>query len=37
MLRFRSRYEDIGKKPSNYFFNLENQNYSNKVMNKINK
>ena len=35
MLRSRSRYEDLGEKPSNYFFNLENRNYNNKVMNKL--
>ena len=28
-------YEDLGEKPSNYFFNLENRNYDNKVMNKL--
>ena len=32
MLRSRSRYEGLGEKPSNYFFNLENRNYNNKVM-----
>ena len=35
MLRSRSRYEDLGEKPLNYFFNLENRNYNNKVMNKL--
>ena len=35
MLRSRSRYEDLGEKPSNYFFNLENRNYNNKVMNEL--
>ena len=35
MLRSQSRYEDLGEKPSNYFFNLENRNYNNKVMNKL--
>ena len=35
MLRSRRRYEDLGEKPSNYFFNLENRNYNNKVMNKL--
>ena len=35
MLRSRSRYEDLGEKPSNYFFNLENRNYNNKVINKL--
>ena len=28
-------YEDLGEKPSNYYFNLENRNYDNKVMNKL--
>ena len=32
MLRSRSWYEDLGEKPSNYFFNLENRNYNHKVM-----
>ena len=35
MLRSRSRYQDLGEKPSKYFFNLENRNYANKVMTKI--
>ena len=35
MLRSRSRYEDLGEKPSNYFFNLENRNYNNNVMDKL--
>ena len=36
MLRSRSRYQDLGEKPSKYFFfNLENRNYSNKTMTKI--
>ena len=35
MLRSRSRYEDLGEKPSNYFFNLENRNNNNKVINKL--
>ena len=35
MLRSRCRYEDLGEKPSNYFYNLENMNYNNKVMNKL--
>ena len=32
MLRSRRRYQDLGEKPSKYFFNLENRN---KAMNKI--
>ena len=35
MLRSRSRYQDLGEKPSNFFFNLENRNYANKTMTKI--
>ena len=35
ILPSQSRYEDLGEKPSNYFFNLENRNYNNKVMNKL--
>ena len=35
MLRSRSRYQDLGGKPSKYFFNLENRNFVNKAMNKI--
>ena len=35
MLRSPSRYEDLREKPSNYFFNLENRNYNNKVINKL--
>ena len=35
MLRSRSRYQDLGEKPSKYFFNLENRNYTNKTMTKI--
>ena len=35
MLRSRSRYQDLGEKPSKYFFNLENRNFVNKAMNKI--
>ena len=26
---------DLGEKPTNYFFNLENRNYTNKVINKL--
>ena len=35
MLRSRSRYQDLGEKPSKYFFNLENRNFVNKAVNKI--
>ena len=35
MLRSWSSYEDLGELPSNYFFDLENRNYNNKVMNKL--
>lgn len=35
MLRSRSRYQDLGEKPSKYFFNLESRNFTNKVMTKL--
>ena len=35
MLRSRSRYQDLGEKPSKYFFNLENRNFINKTMTKL--
>lgn len=35
MLRSRSRYEDLGEKPTKYFLQLENRNYTNKVINKL--
>ena len=35
MLRSQSRYQDLGEKPTKYFFGLENRQYTNKVMNKI--
>ena len=35
MLRSRSRYYDLGEKPTNYFFNLENRNFTNKTMTKL--
>ena len=35
MLRSRVRYEDLGEKPTKYFLNLENRQFTNKVMNKI--
>ena len=34
MLRSQSSY-DLGEKPSNYFFDLENRNYNDKIMNKL--
>ena len=35
MLRSRSRYEELGKKPTHYFFNLEKRNYTSKVIQKL--
>ena len=35
MLRSQVRYEELGEKPTKYFFNLENRQFTNKVMNKI--
>lgn len=35
MMRSRSKYQDLGEKPTKYFFNLENRNYINKVMTKV--
>ena len=35
MTRSRCRYEDLGEKPSSYFFNLEKRNFTNKVITKI--
>ena len=35
MLRSRSRYEDLGEKPTKYFLDLENRHHTNKVMSKI--
>ena len=35
MLRSKYRYMDLGEKPTNYFFNLENRNYTSKVINKL--
>ena len=35
MLRSRSRYEDLGEKPTQYFFNLEKRNYTSKVIHKL--
>ena len=35
MLRPRCRYEDLGKKPTKYFLNMENRNYQDKVINNL--
>ena len=35
MLRSRCRYQDLGEKPSKYFFNLESRNFTNKVITKL--
>ena len=35
MLRSKCRYMDLGEKPTNYFFNLENRYYTSKVINKL--
>lgn len=35
MLRSRCRYEELGEKPTSYFFNLEKRNFTNKVITKI--
>ena len=35
MLRSRSSYEDLGEKPTQYFFNLEKRNYTSKVIHKL--
>ena len=35
MLRSRSRYEELGEKPTKYFLRVENRNYTNKVINKL--
>ena len=35
MLRSQSQFEDLGEKPSKYFFNLETRNYNSKVINKL--
>ena len=35
MFRSKCRYQDLGVKASRYFFNLENRNYTNKVMTKL--
>ena len=35
MLGSRSRYEDLGEKPTRYVFNLEKRNYTSKVIHKL--
>ena len=35
MLRSISRYEELGEKPTHYFFNLEKRNYTSKVIKKL--
>ena len=35
MLRSRSRYEDLGEKPTKYFFNVEKRNYTSKIIHKL--
>ena len=35
MLRSRSRYENLGEKPTQYLFNMEKRNYVSKVINKL--
>ena len=35
MLRSRSRYEDLGEKPTRYFFDLEKRKYTSKVIHKL--
>ena len=35
LLRSRTRYEDLGEKTKNYFFTLENRNYTNQVITKL--
>ena len=35
MLRSRSRYENLGEKSTQYFFNVEKRNYVSKVINKL--
>ena len=35
MLRSRCRYQDLGERPSKYFFGLENRNFTNTVMTKL--
>ena len=35
MLRSRSRYKDLGKKPTRYLFDLEKRNYTSKIIHKL--
>ena len=35
MLRSRTRYEDLGEKPTKYFLNLEKRNYTSKIIHKL--
>ena len=35
MIRSRCRFEDLGEKPSSYFFDLEKKTFTNKVITKI--
>lgn len=35
MLRSKCRYQDLGEKPTKYFLNLENRNYTNKTISKL--
>ena len=35
MIRSRSRYQDLGEKPTKYFLGLENRHYTNELMSKI--
>ena len=35
ILRSCCRYEDLGEKPSSYFFKLENRNYADKVVSRL--
>ena len=35
MLRSRTRYEDLGEKPTKYFLNLEKINYTSKIIHKL--
>lgn len=35
MIRSRSRYEDLGEKPTSYFLNLEKRNFTSKLITKL--
>ena len=35
IIRSRSRYQDLGEKPTKFFLGLENRHYTNKLMSKI--